>query len=131
MHDLPPRWDGRAVVWTPWREVHSSIVFHAPAADLACTRCGLIAEPLTAGGWVQPNPGETVTVNNEHRLPSGSVYTRGTKDVLARPVLCLHATRCPGCGHDVVWDERTDETWDLEPADYGDSGSVECTGTLW
>lgn len=131
VHDLPPKWDGRTVTWGPWRELRSSIAFHAPAEDLACTRCGLIAEPLTAGGWVQPNPGETFTVDDERRLPSGRVYARGTKEVPAWALLCLCATRCAGCRHDTVHDERTGETWDLGSEDYGPDGSTAITGSLW
>lgn len=131
VHDLPPRWDGRTVEWGPWQQVRTSLPFHVPLDQQACTTCGLIDEPLTAGGKVLPLPGETFEWPDVRTLPSGRTYTRGTKRVPAWPVLCLVAFRCPGCGADRVHDERTGETWDLDASDYGDAGSVEVTGTLW
>lgn len=130
MHDLPPRWDGRAVTWGPWQHVRSSLAFHVPIHEQACTACGLIDEPLTAGGTVHPMPGETVTSTEVRRLPSGRMYRRD-KAVPAHSLLALCAFRCPGCGADRVHDKRTGETWDLDPSDYGDAGSVEITDTLW
>lgn len=133
-HDLPPRWDGHDVEWKPWHHVWSSAQWHIPDEDRACTACGLIAEPLHAAGWVQPLPGQTCTVADERTLPSGRVYVRGltpSKEIPAYPLLCLNATRCTGCGHDVVHDQRTGQTWDLGPEDYGPHGSSETVGSLW
>lgn len=44
----------------------------------------------------------------------------------------LRAHRCRGCGHDIVHDPRTDETWDLDADDYDDTGSTRPDKeTLW
>lgn len=44
--------------------------------------------------------------------------------------LALLAFRC-ACGRDEVRDERTGETWVLDPSDYGTAGSTHTDGTLW
>jgi len=41
----------------------------------------------------------------------------------------LYVTRC-ACGHDVVYDRETDESWDLDLSDYGPDGST-VEGSLW
>lgn len=91
-HDLPPRWDGTPVAWGPWSRDTSSVIHHAPIDDIACHACGVIEQPLLAGGWVP------------------------------RRVVRLLAIRC-GCGHDMVHDEQTGETWDLTEEDYTNDGS--------
>ena len=131
VHDLPPKWDGRAVRWDPWVKVWSSGRLHAPAADLACAGCGLIDDPWRATGWVVPLPGETFTVDAVRHTRSGRSYVSGATQVQAYPLSCLHATRCPSCGRDEVHDTRTGETWVLGPEDYGPDGSREITGSLW
>lgn len=131
LHDLPPAWDGRPVTWGPWRETRTSLVFHTSPQDQACTACGLIGEPDIALGTVPPDPGETVDVPNIRTLRSGRTYQSGMKAIPAWPVVCLVAFRCTGCGHDTVLDQRTDETWDLDPDDYGPDGSTGPAGSLW
>lgn len=51
-HDLPPMWDGTPVAWGPWSRDTSSVIHHAPVDDIACHVCGVIEQPLLAGGWV-------------------------------------------------------------------------------
>lgn len=120
-HDLPPKWDGRRVVWGPWQEWHSTMRFHADDMG-ACEQCGSLAPPVVSAGMVHPYSGETWDVYQERRLPSGRTYERSTT-VPAWPVLHLHASRCPDCRHDIVHDEHTRENWDLGREDYGDDGS--------
>lgn len=57
---------------------------------------------------------------------SGREYIAGTTvaTMRARPTVQLHASRCPGCGLDTVFDVATDECWTLDESDYGDAGSV-------
>ncbi|GAB3166725.1 hypothetical protein GCM10027059_26130 [Myceligenerans halotolerans] len=123
-HDLPPLWDGRRVEWTPWRdEPHTSMVFHAPAHEFACTGCGWIRDAeLRAVGKLHRAPGETFTTPVERRTRSGHRYSVNI-EVPARPVARLHVRRCPGCGLDEVTDIDTGEVWDLEESDYTDAGS--------
>ncbi|RHA38703.1 hypothetical protein [Cellulomonas rhizosphaerae] len=128
--ELPRAWDGRTVIWGPWHDVRTSLVWHLPPADFACPACGLIEESPCAVGTVRPLPGETTTVQHEKRLPSGRTYWR-TETRAATPVLALFARRCTGCGHDQVHDRRTDEVWDLDDSDYGPEGSTHVEGSLW
>lgn len=124
-HDLPVSWDGDPVTWRPWVDVRSSLAYHAPAHELACERCGLIDERLVTCGSRPPVEGATVpaTVTRRTRR-TGRAYTV-TRDVPAHRYLDLWAFRCRGCGHDVVHDSRTGESWDLNPDDYGPLGSID------
>ena len=56
---------------------------------------------------------------------SGREYVSGTvvAAMRARPTVQLHASRCPGCGLDTVFDVDTGECWALDDSDYGDDGS--------
>lgn len=110
MHDLPVLWDGVPVTWGAWHSGASSFEFHAPLAEIACRRCGLLESRQIAVGTVHHHP--------EHA--GGRIASE----------LALFAFRCPGCLHDEVWDRRTDETWDLDPSDYGPTGST-VAGALW
>lgn len=130
-HDLPPRWDGRPVEWGEWHQAQTTLPFHTPVADQACTACGLIAEPAISAGRIPPLASETFEVPDIRTLRSGRTYERGKKLVPAWAVVCLVAFRCTGCGADRVHDERTGETWDLDASDYGDAGSVEVLDSLW
>lgn len=129
MHDLPVSWDGLPVTWGPWHSGRSSLELHLRPADIACRSCGLIESPLVAAGTVHPLPGDTVEGEEVVTLPSGRTHRRAVT-VPAGPRLALVAFRCPGCHHDQVYDERTDETWDLDPSDYGEAGSSP-EGALW
>lgn len=117
-HDLPPLWDGRRVDWSPWvEEPHTTLIFHRPAHEFACTGCGWIRDTdLHATGRLHPEPGATFTVLPHPRA-------RHTTEVPAWPVVRLAVRRCTGCGLDEVTDIETGEVWDLEPSDYTDAGS--------
>lgn len=96
--DLPPFWDGEPVQWDPWKNIRTTLALHLPADALACDKCGTVDEPATCWGSRPAYPGP-------------------------HPIRDLSAARCRHCGHDVVTDHRTDQTWDLEPEDYGPAGS--------
>lgn len=130
-YDLPPRWDDRDVAWGPWHDAPSSLRFHLPPEQQACTECGLIAEPIVASGLLHSLPGETIDIEDVRTLPSGRTYVRGEITVRAWPYVGLTAFRCTGCEHDHVHEERTGESWDLDASDYGSAGSVEVKDTLW
>jgi hypothetical protein len=105
---LPPRWDGVLVEWTDLGLTGGSMDLHFPPK---CETCGDTRPPWRSGGTLQlgrdPHTGRTV-----RRFD-------------------LYAERCQGCLADVVYDERTDETWALGPEDYGPEGSEAVEGTLW
>lgn len=102
-HDLPPLWDGQPITWHGWSpDTHTTLILHTPADRMACERCGTVDERRINWGSRPPAP-----------------------DGPGWPVRDLWAARCRHCGHDQVTDERTGECWDLDPDDYGDSGSTE------
>lgn len=117
VHDLPPRWDGRPVVWQGWT---APIVFMCSIPERACAECGSRRDPSLNAGLVGDSPDLTraaVKRNDDairfHRrmAPARIGWIR------------LTAFRCPDCGHDVVVDDEG-TAWDLEPSDYTDAGSV-------
>lgn len=126
-HDLPPRWDGLAVVWDGWR-VDAGIDGHVficpPPKPQCCAGCGSMAPNVSNRGRVARVPAVThasIAANDEarNRLPAGERH-----QVKPKALYRLHAFRCPDCFLDVVWDTETDETWTLDHTDYGDEGSV-------
>jgi hypothetical protein len=71
--------------------------------EVVCARCGYDGQPWTAIGLVAPEPGATVTVLQQQRLPSGRTYLQPER-VRARPIRRLFAYRCPACRADDVYD---------------------------
>lgn len=103
---LPDLWDWEPVKWSAWTDdaiSDSSANFHWPLEVLACNQCGVLGKQRFATG-IRPV-----------RRDLGETY----------PVRSLHAMRCADCGHDVVVDQRTEESWDLDETDYGPAGSVQ------
>lgn len=96
-HDLPPRWDGAAVEWGPWRE---------PPVVFACDRSRKKQVTREVCGHCDADAAQLMA-------------TGRTTDRTA-----LTAFRCPVCGHDTVFCMDTGEWWDLDPTDYQDAGSV-------
>jgi len=122
-HDLPPFWDGVPVEWSDWSNGRTTLAYHATAAELACDKCGAVDENQVTKGKRPPPEGATFEGRAfVKRTKSGRAYGITTK-VDAWPVYDLAAFRCRHCGHDRVLDERTGETWDLDPDDYQDNGS--------
>lgn len=105
---LPTYWDGLPVEWGELALTRGSIDLHLPPS---CTQCGSARSPWRAGG--------TLVLGADPRVGA------------ARRQLALYAQRCRDCQHDVVYDERTGQTWDLGPEDYGRTGSSEVVGSLW
>lgn len=123
-HDLPPYWDGLAVVWDGWQTTLRNQVFLCPPpkSPPCCAACGSLAEPVSNRGLVAIWPSLTHDdlhddVENRRRL--------GTLAHKRKPrgTWRLRAFRCPDCRHDQVWDVDADETWDLDHTDYGPDGS--------
>jgi len=106
---LPSKWDGLPVEWGDLRLVTGgSLDLHLPPV---CGECGSTASPWRAGGVL-------LLARDEH---TGRQVRH----------LALYAQRCRECMHDVVYDERTGQSWDLGPEDYGPDGSTEVVGSLW
>lgn len=123
VYDLPPKWDGRVVEWRGW-ERSVTLLCGGPDWAQQCHACGSKEVPLRNPGVVHPIPGQTFRKDHVRRTKSGKEYVSGTVPVAAWPVLRLFASRCSDCEHDTVWDEETDEWWDLDHTDYGPEGSV-------
>lgn len=129
-HDLPPRWDGRAVWWEGWRpEPAQFFLCGRGAASLrvhVCEACGSQASPSMNRGHVARVPATTVERWTERceawaRLPVGS---RHLLPKHPSGVIELHAFRCPDCRTDTVWDQPDDTWWVLDHTDYGPDGST-------
>ena len=126
LHDLPPRWDGRAVLWEGWSTGLRAQVFICPPPPKSppcCEGCGSLAEPVVNRGLVALWPSSThddLRYEEENRRRLGSFAHKRR----ARALWRLRAFRCPDCRLDTVWDTDTDEWWTLDDSDYGDDGSV-------
>lgn len=121
-HRLPPLWDGYRVTWDPWSS--ALVVQICPPPDIdACEGCGSIADRLIATGLRHPLPGETVESTRTKTGRFGRAVVLPTT-IPAYPLRDLHAFRCSDCLRTDVWDQRTDEWWELGPEDYTSEGSV-------
>lgn len=119
-HRLPPLWDGVPVTWRPFEPTDATFICPAPKKAERCP-CGSSAHPLIAAG-LRPRDGVEV-VRSTRRLKKSGRVVEWQEEVPAWPVYDLTAFRCPDCGEDVVWDQRTNEWWTLDESDYGPTGS--------
>lgn len=127
-NDLPPKWDGRAVVWLGWEYVPP--MFVCPPRPEVCVQCGMSTTERGFPCW-SANKGMLadstwLTVDdysreeaNRARLPQCIQYKAPRHWWLE-----LHAFRCHYCQLDTVWDTTHNETWTLDHTDYGSEGSV-------
>lgn len=126
-HDLPPRWDGRAVWWAGWElQIDAFVCGRGVPRVSVCEACGSQAKPSTNRGHVARSAITSLERWVERceawrRLPMGSRHMLPKQPA---GVIELFAFRCPDCRTDVVWDEQRDEWWTLDHTDYGDDGSV-------
>lgn len=123
-HDLPPFWDGLAVVWDGWQARMERVFVCPPPKPECCQACGSTSRTIVNRARVAISGIVThAMVANEdairRRLPAGTISRRR---VLA--LYGMHAFRCPDCRHDVVVD-RDGQTWTLDESDYRDDGSWE------
>ena len=128
-HDIPPRWDGLAVVWEGWQHAPPVHWCSARLVDV-CEGCG---RPTTHRGYpcwsvnwgLMPDRArlthEDYAAENapRARLPESLRHKRPR-----RWWVRLQAYRCHHCDLDTVHDTRTGLTWTLDHADYSDTGSV-------
>lgn len=120
--DLPPFWDGLAVVWDGWHLPPHAFVCPSPQRD-CCAGCGSGAQPRHKRGRVAVSAIVTHQMiadadANRDRLPTSMKHK-----AKCRASYRLVALRCPDCGHDAVIDLEGDE-WELDPTDYGPEGSA-------
>lgn len=113
-HDLPPRWDGDPVDWSPWQPL-PAVTICPPLRTQGCDNCGSATRPLTCHGTRTIAYGPNVIPIGRSRLHDRHIHAR----------LVVH--RCPDCHHDTVFDPHTDQWWDLDDSDYQDAGSWEPT----
>lgn len=119
-HDLPPKWDGRAVRWAPWTDQPLMHICPPPKGRDVCPACGSTARRVVARGLVAHRRGTTIDQFDS--------YERAHKVGLIA-FWRLFAHRCPDCRHDQVWDIDRDEWWDLDDLDdYGPEGSTHPEG---
>lgn len=121
-HRLPPFWDGYRVQWDAFTPFDVVRICPPPEID-ACEGCGSIADRLHATGLRHPLPGDTFESTRTKTGRFGRPVTLPTT-IPAFPLRDLHAFRCPDCLRTDVWDQRTDEWWELGPEDYTSAGSV-------
>lgn len=120
--DLPPRWDGRVVMWSGWEE--STVFLCAPPEREACTVCGSVTPPAVNRGTFYPRNGDTHEALVEVTAKrTGRRYLKG-RTVRTKPHPRFLAFRCPDCRHDYVFDMTTETWWDLDDGDYGPDGST-------
>ena len=124
-YDLPPRWDGHAVVWKPWETPIAMQICPPPRADV----CG---RPAVRHGQPQQSRVVGLVANSTVLTHADYAAEEARRDAL--PELIRHkikrrwwrrlvATRCHWCDHDQVTDLHTREVWDLDHTDYGPNGS--------
>jgi predicted RNA-binding Zn-ribbon protein involved in translation (DUF1610 family) len=119
-HRLPPLWDGVKVTWRPFKTADNYHVCPPPKKAERCP-CGSTTPPLIASGLRERDGVELVTRPRKLKKSGRVIDVR--EEVPAWPVYDLTAFRCPECGQDEVWDQRTDEWWTLDENDYGPTGS--------
>lgn len=126
-HDLPPRWDGLAVVWDGWHMPDPGPVFICPPRAVradCCVGCGSTAVQPSNRGRVARVPAVTHERIREVDAQRDRLPERERHRVKGLALYRLYAYRCPDCQFDTVWDTETGEWWTLDHTDYGDDGSV-------
>lgn len=121
--NLPPFWDGAKVEWK--REDAPTLTFICPPPKVKerCGACKSAQPPVMWSGLRHPLPGETFE-STKTKIGRWGHPVEVPTTIAAYPVYDLVAFRCPQCGNDQVWDQRTNEWWDLEPNDYTATGSA-------
>lgn len=116
--DLPVAWDGEPIRWGEPMAYGAIFVCPPPRVPDACTSCGALAADgadLYTGRLRGPDQEPYWTRDSFGR----AVKKPGWEVWLPRLLL----RRCLSCGHDQVSDLESGEVWDLDPSDYGETGS--------
>lgn len=125
-HDLPPKWDGRVVLWEGWRDPDRGVLFICPPSRQrhVCEGCGSTQEWVSNRGrvavWASLTHDDLRADDENRRLLGGAAHKRKPRSLWR-----LYAYRCPDCRLDTVWDTDTDEWFTLDHTDYGAEGSVQ------
>ena len=113
VNDLPPRWDGQAVVWNGWQRM--PVMLCMLPDDSCCEACGSDKNRSLCFGLLADDDGMTA---RDVRTNDAACRVGATT---RRSWIRLTAYRCPDCGHDQVDDGE--DVWNLDPDDYTDAGS--------
>lgn len=129
-HDLPPKWDGRCVVWLGWEYAPVTTAYlHQRGRDV-CPSCGM---PTYERGFPCWSTNWGMLADSPRLTPDDYANEEAARDRLpwrAKGKMPRHwwrslcAFRCHDCQIDSVWDTEADEMWTLDHTDYGDDGSV-------
>ncbi len=117
-HDLPPRWNGRAVFWSPWTRLNGVFPFPAPHSR-RCQRCGDTRPAMISVGRIWDDS-STAPIRRRSWWPWPRRAPVGQRRLLAT----ITTFRCPGCQLDSVLDDDA-TLWILDPPDYTDFGAQE------
>ncbi len=116
-NDLPPRWDGLPVQWSPWSDTRGVMICPPPRHPERCTHCGTTEAAMITIGRIWTEKATAPTAIGRARLRNG-----------LHLVGLLTAFRCPACEHDHVVDPNGD-SWDLDDTDYTDGSWDVTAGT--
>lgn len=125
---LPSKWDGRDVEWVGWADGFPMFMCPPPKEAPACGRCGSARPSKTCWGRAKSLPGDEGWVTRRSRF--GHTWKEWGPLLVGSPYVWLHASRCYGCGLDIVLERGRDRsfgsferTWVLDESDYGPEGS--------
>lgn len=129
-HDLPPRWNGHAVVWDAWEHGDAHAVFICPPPrPEVCVGCGAPTVVRGVACWSRTigYRADSPALPHDDHHRENEARARLPFTVQAKLPrhwwITLHVYRCHHCQLDTVWDTETDEWWTLDHTDYGDEGS--------
>lgn len=127
-NDLPPKWNGLAVLWRGWEYVPAGTFICPPPKIDVCEGCGMPTTERGFPAW-STNRGlvavasflthDDLRYEEENRARLGRIVHKRKPRALYR----LTVFRCHSCALDTVWDHDTDEMWNLDHTDYGNEGS--------
>ena len=128
-NDLPPKWDGRAVIWQGWEYVGGG-TFICPPRKEVCEGCGL---PTTERGFPCWSTNKGVVADSTRLTAEDYEAEQAARARLPESLrhkfarhwwIEMTAFRCHHCQLDTVWLHSTNEMWTLDHTDYGSEGSV-------
>ncbi|ROR91747.1 hypothetical protein [Nocardioides aurantiacus] len=133
-HDLPPKWDGRAVSWTAWEYARSGVFICPPPRNEVCEGC---RKPTTEKGFPLWSICKGLRADSPHLTLDDFAAEEAARARLPWLVrgkmprhwwIELYASRCHLCDLDTVTDMTSGEVWTLDHTDYGDEGSSQPEG---
>lgn len=131
-HDLPPKWDGHVVAWTPWEYARAG-VFICPPPRFGAEVCEGCRLPTTEKGFPCWSTSKGLRADSPHLTLADFALEEAARARLPKLVqgklpchwwIELYVSRCHHCDLDTVTDSTTGEVWTLDLTDYGDEGST-------